>query len=78
MAIRIGDNGAQMTEETQQQLMEAIQSEGAIAKETSLTTSYRIITVKHDGKFRVYSRIRLNKESSSTIGTEFEILLPLA
>lgn len=78
VAIRIGDNGAQMTEETQQQLMEAIQSEGAIAKETSLTTSYRIITVKHDGKFRVYSRIRLNKESSSTIGTEFEILLPLA
>jgi signal transduction histidine kinase len=78
VSIRIGDNGAQMSAETQQQLMDAIQSEAATAKETSLTTSYRIITAKHGGKFRVYSRINPIEDTKTAIGTEFEILLPLA
>jgi signal transduction histidine kinase len=78
VSIRIGDNGAQMSAETQQQLMDAIQSEGASAKETSLTTSYRIITARHGGKFRVYSCIDPANETKLATGTEFEILLPLA
>ncbi|MGV0025231.1 sensor histidine kinase [Phormidesmis priestleyi] len=78
VSIRIGDNGAQMSAETQRQLMDAIQSEAAPTKETSLTTSYRIITAKHGGKFRIYSRINPADEMKLAIGTEFEILLPLA
>ncbi|KAM3093169.1 ATP-binding protein [Phormidesmis sp. 146-12] len=78
VSIRIGDNGAQMTAETQRQLMDAIQTESTTPKETSLTTSYRIITAKHGGKFRVYSCINPTDETKLAIGTEFEILLPLA
>jgi signal transduction histidine kinase len=78
VSIRIGDNGAQMSAEIQQQLMDAIQSETATSKETSLTTSYRIITAKHGGKFRVYSCINPADKKKLEIGTEFEILLPLA
>ncbi len=78
VSIRIGDNGAQMTAETQRQLMDAIQTEATTAKETSLTTSYHIITARHSGKFRVYSCINPADEMKLAIGTEFEILLPLA
>lgn len=70
VAIQIADNSTEMTIEIQRQLMQAFSTE--LTKETSLVTSYRIVTVRHCGKFRVYCDI-----SPISRGTVFEILLPL-
>ncbi|MBF2063891.1 MAG: sensor histidine kinase [Calothrix sp. C42_A2020_038] len=69
VSIRIVDNGSGMSEETQQQIIESFSVEKRADKETSLAASYRIITARHGGKFKM--------QSVSGIGTEFEILLPL-
>lgn len=79
VSIRIADNGSGITSETQHQLVEAFASDEPFAKETSLTTSYRIITARHGGKFRVYSRIHTSDaDAQESTSTEFEILLPVA
>jgi signal transduction histidine kinase len=75
VAIRIADNGSGSSEELQQQLMELFANHLRPAKETSLTVSYRIITAKHGGKFKVRT-LRQTAESAA-LGTEFELLLPL-
>ncbi|MBD2409998.1 histidine kinase [Nostoc calcicola FACHB-389] len=67
--IRISDNGPGMSQEFLQQIMESFSWETKNGKETSLAVSYRIITVKHGGKF--------NLRSQPGMGTEFEIMLPL-
>ncbi|MEH2058525.1 MAG: ATP-binding protein [Nostoc sp.] len=67
--IRIADNGSGMSEELQQQIMESFSLETKTGKNTGLAVSYRIITVRHGGKF--------NFHSQTGIGTKFEILLPL-
>jgi signal transduction histidine kinase len=78
VSIRISDNGTAMSPETCQQLMEAFSSSKLPAKETSLITSYRMITARHGGKFRVYSRLNSAEARTETQATtEFEILLPL-
>ncbi len=79
VSIRISDNGLGLSPETQQQLTEAFSSNQPFAKETSLITSYRIITARHGGKFKVYSRIHPSGDSTKAqTSTEFEILLPVA
>ena len=79
VSIRISDNGSGITSETQHQLIEAFASDQPFAKETSLTTSYRIITARHGGKFRVFSRIHASAtDTQEPTSTEFEILLPVA
>ncbi|MCU0550625.1 MAG: sensor histidine kinase [Leptolyngbya sp. Prado105] len=70
VAIQIADNATEMSAETETQLMQAFSTE--FAKETSLATSYRIVTTRHSGKFRVYCEIDPHSR-----GTVFEILLPL-
>jgi signal transduction histidine kinase len=70
VSIQIADNAPKMSPETQRQLMQTFSTE--LAKETSLATSYRIVTARHSGKFRVYSDI--SPEPRCTV---FEILLPL-
>jgi signal transduction histidine kinase len=70
VAIQIADNANEMSAETQRQLMQAFSTD--LAKETSLATSYRIVTARHSGKFRVYSDI-----APDSRGTVFEIMLPL-
>lgn len=70
VSIQIADNATKMSTETQRQLMQTFSTE--LAKETSLATSYRIVTARHSGKFRVYSDI--SPEPRCTV---FEILLPL-
>jgi signal transduction histidine kinase len=70
VSIQVADNNTEMSIETQNQLTQAFSSE--LARETSLAMSYRIITGKHSGKFRVYSSI-----APQSRGTVFEILLPL-
>jgi len=78
VSIRISDNGG-ITSETQHQLIEAFANDQPFAKETSLTTSYRIITARHGGKFRVFSRIHAcGTGTQEPTSTEFEILLPVA
>ncbi|QMS88998.1 sensor histidine kinase [Nostoc edaphicum CCNP1411] len=67
--IRIADNGSGMSQELQQQITDSFSLETKNGKNTSLTVSYRIITVRHGGK--------LNFHSQTGIGTKFEILLPL-
>jgi signal transduction histidine kinase len=69
ISIRIADNSPGMSQELQQQIRESFSLETKNSKETSLAVSYRIITVRHAGKF--------NFRSQLGVGTEFEILLPL-
>ncbi|MCY7322009.1 MAG: sensor histidine kinase [Phormidesmis sp. CAN_BIN36] len=78
VSIRISDNGLGLSTETQQQLTEAFLSNQPFAKETSLIASYRIITARHGGKFKVYSRIHPSGDRTKAHSTEFEILLPVA
>lgn len=78
-SIQISDNGAEVSAETQRQLMQAFAIDETerlpLPKETSFTMSYRIITARHGGKFRLYSCIDPNNHTRT--GTAFEILLPL-
>ena len=69
VAIRITDNGQSMSEEMQQQIIDSLSVDKRADKETSLAVSYRIVTARHGGKFN----IRFDR----SLGTEFEILLPL-
>ena len=69
VAIRITDNSQGMSEEMQQQIMESFSLDERADKETSLAVSYRIITARHGGKFRI--------SSTPDSGNQFEILLPL-
>jgi signal transduction histidine kinase len=75
ISICIADNSGSMSADLQQQLSMLFADSQRPAKETSLTISYRIITAKHDGKFKV--RTLLDDATKEPIGTEFEILLPL-
>jgi signal transduction histidine kinase len=69
VSVRIKDNGKGISEQTKQQIIESFSVEKRADKETSLAASYRIITARHGGKFKIHSQLG--------IGTEFEILLPL-
>ncbi|MBR8837168.1 MAG: sensor histidine kinase [Stigonema ocellatum SAG 48.90 = DSM 106950] len=69
VSIRITDNGQEMSQNLQQEILESFSAGKPTAKETSLAVSYRIITARHGGK--------LNFRSQPGRGTEFEILLPL-
>ncbi|MDY6783719.1 MAG: HAMP domain-containing sensor histidine kinase [Cyanobacteriota bacterium] len=69
VSIRIADNGPGMSETLQQKIRDSFTIEKRAAKETSLATSYQIITAKHGGSFKMRSHIGE--------GTEFEIVLPL-
>ena len=69
VSVRIADNSKGISEETQQQIIESFSVEKRADKETTLAASYRIITARHGGKFKIHSQ--------PGAGTEFEILLPL-
>ena len=69
VSIRIADNGPGISQELQQQIIQSFSVEKRADKETSLAVSYQIITARHGGK--------LNFTSQVSVGTEFEILLPL-
>jgi hypothetical protein len=70
VSIQIADNNTKLSIESQSQLLQAFSNEPV--RETSLAMSYRIVSGRHSGKFRVYSSIE-----PSSRGTVFEILLPL-
>jgi signal transduction histidine kinase len=70
VSIRIADNGPGMSPNKYNKILESFSTEKRALKETSLAVSYQIVTGKHGGAFRMRSQLG--------IGTEFEILLPLA
>lgn len=76
--IRIGHNGEPMPFEEQQSLLASFNSAELLTKETSLMTSYRIISGKHRGMIRVRSQCNPNDHLTEPNTTEFEILLPLS
>ncbi len=69
VSIRINDNGLGLSEELQQQVIQSFYAGKSTDKETSLATSYRIVTSRHCGKFNFRAQLE--------VGSEFEILLPL-
>lgn len=69
VSIKISDNGKGLEENELNQICESFTLEKRADKETSLAVSYRIITARHGGKFKL--------RSQPGMGTEFEILLPL-
>lgn len=72
VTVQIADNGAGLSETVQRQLMQAFSMAASQVKETSLTMSYRIVTARHGGEFKVYST--LDTKPPLTV---FEILLPI-
>jgi signal transduction histidine kinase len=70
VSIRIKDNGPGMSAVKHKKILDSFSTEKRALKETSLAVSYQIVTGKHGGAFRMRSELGL--------GTEFEILLPLA
>ncbi|MEM7727118.1 MAG: ATP-binding protein [Cyanobacteria bacterium P01_A01_bin.45] len=69
VAIRISDNSMGIPQDILQQITDSFSVDNRADKETSLAISYRIVTARHGGKFKLSSEIGF--------GTEFEILLPL-
>jgi signal transduction histidine kinase len=57
VSIRIANNGAGLSTEQRQEIMDAFLLENRAARETSLAVSYRTITAKHSGKLYVRSPI---------------------
>jgi signal transduction histidine kinase len=72
VCIRIADNGPGLSPEKQQQIVEAFSMRRRSDKETSLSVSYQIITVKHGGMLSFHSL-----GQAGETGTEFEVWLPL-
>ncbi|MFB2878016.1 sensor histidine kinase [Floridanema aerugineum] len=80
ISIIIADNGPSLSPKALKQILDSFSVEKRAEKETSLAVSYQIITAKHGGNLLVRSPDRKNNLSSelfSTMGREFEILLPL-
>ncbi|MFB2892009.1 ATP-binding protein [Aerosakkonemataceae cyanobacterium BLCC-F50] len=80
ISIIIADNGPSLSPKALKQILDSFSVEKRAEKETSLAVSYQIITAKHGGNLLVRSLDRENNLSSelfSTMGREFEILLPL-
>lgn len=79
VSICIADNGPGLSAEKRQQILDSFSVEKRADKETSLAVSYQIITAKHGGHFQVRSPASIAASSDGTlsVGTEFEILLPL-
>jgi len=79
VSIIISDNGPGIPPETKAQILDSFSTEPRYHKETGLAMSYRIVTVKHGGKFWMRSMHASEQGggAAQTTGTEFEILLPL-
>jgi signal transduction histidine kinase len=77
IAIRIGHNAPSMPVELRRQIASGFADVKPLTQETELTNSYRIITDRHRGRFRVACAPALDQPLAAGLTTEFEILLPL-
>ncbi len=77
IAVRIGHNAPSMPIELRQQIESGFANIKPLTQETELTSSYRIITDRHRGRFRVACAPTLDQPLTDGLTTEFELLLPL-
>jgi signal transduction histidine kinase len=77
IAVRIGHNAPTIPLELQEQITNGFADIKPLTKETELTSSYRIITAKHRGKFKVHCASDPTALLPGGLTTEFEILIPL-
>jgi signal transduction histidine kinase len=85
VAIMIADTGPPLGTELYQELIAGLSMEQRLLKETSLAMSYRIVTAKHGGQFRIHTACPPSDASPTSdaiplptdTNTAFEIRLPL-
>lgn len=85
VAIMIADTGPPLATELYQELIAGLSLEQRLLKETSLAMSYRIVTAKHGGQFRIHTACPPPGAPPTAIAiplpadtsTAFEIRLPL-
>jgi signal transduction histidine kinase len=77
IAVRISHNAPSMPVELRRQIESGFADVKPLTQETELTNSYRIITDRHRGRFRVICAPSLDQPLAAGLTTEFEILLPL-
>ncbi|MFM2431493.1 MAG: hypothetical protein RLZZ511_2706 [Cyanobacteriota bacterium] len=77
IVIRIGHNAPTIPIELKRQIASGFADVKPLTQETELTNSYRIITDRHRGKFRVSCAESLDQPLADGLTTVFEILLPL-
>ena len=76
VSIRIGRNGEPLAVAQQQQILKSFFQDSLLTPETSLVTTYRIIT-RHKGFLRLRTAANIADYLEPGISTEFEVLIPL-
>ncbi len=76
ISIRIGRNGDPLPLAQQQQVLESFLQDVLLTPETSLVTTYRIITLRHRGFLKLRTAANPADHLEPGISTEFEILIP--
>jgi signal transduction histidine kinase len=77
ISVWIGHNAPTVAEELQAQIAKGFVDSKPLTQETELSNSYRIITAKHRGHFRVHCAPAADQPLDDGMTTAFEILLPL-
>jgi signal transduction histidine kinase len=77
ISIRIGRNGDPLAIAQQQQVLDSFLQDVLLTPETSLVTTYRIITIRHRGFLKLRTAANPADHLEPGISTEFEILIPL-
>jgi signal transduction histidine kinase len=77
VAIRIGHNGTPVPPEVRQQIAEGFTNTTRTSKETTLAMTYRMVTHKHKGKFKLTCVDEGEARLEKGLTTQFEILIPL-
>jgi signal transduction histidine kinase len=77
ISVRIAHNAAVWDQDLEKEIADRIANYRPFTQETSLTSSYRMITGKHRGKFRVRSAVGPDSLLNHGMTSEIEILIPL-
>jgi signal transduction histidine kinase len=78
IVVRIGHNAPLLPIALQEQITNGLADIKPLIKETELTSSYRIITGKHRGKFKVTYAPSNHRLLDGDLSMEFEIMIPFA
>ncbi len=78
IVVQIGHNAPNIPIELQQQITNGFTDIKPLTQETELTSSYRIVTTKHRGQFRVTCAPTPSQHLLGGLTMEFEILIPMA